>query len=201
MKVTITSLFIAALLLTGCQNISKQDLEALQAKAATFEEKSQQLQADNTRLKQTVDALKQELAQEIEANQVLVEQNAQGDIKVTMQQAILFPSASFKINDAGYAVLQKVAESLSELRPEQHIQVIGHSDTMPVHAKWHDMFTDNWDLSARRAGQVARYLIWGQGFSPAMISVVGKAHTAPVASNDTEEGRAKNRRIEIFIEK
>ncbi|OIP98572.1 MAG: hypothetical protein AUK35_10865 [Zetaproteobacteria bacterium CG2_30_46_52] len=201
MKITAISLFIAALVLTGCQNISKQDLEALQAKAASYEEQSQQLQAENGQLKQTVDALKQRLAEEIEANQVLVEQSAQGDIKVTMQQAILFPSASFKIDDAGYAVLQKVADSLRNLNSDQHIQVIGHSDTMPVHAKWRDMFTDNWDLSARRAGQVARHLIWGQGFAPEMISVVGKAHTVPVASNDTEEGRAQNRRIEIFIEK
>jgi len=202
MKSPITYLFIAGLALTGCQNISKQDLQALQSKAASFEEESQQLQAENAQLKQNVDDLKQQLSEEIAAKQVLVEQSAKGDIKVTMQQDILFSSSSYEIDQAdAAAILDKVVQSIQQNASASKLIIIGHSDSLPVAKKWRSRFSDNWDLSARRAGEVARYLIWGANFPKENIAIVGRADVEPVASNDTEEGRAKNRRIEILIQK
>ena len=75
----------------------------------------------------------------------------------------------------------------------------GSSDNVPVSKKWRSQFSDNWDLSSRRAGEVARYLIWGTGFPRENITVSGRADVEPVASNNTKEGQAQNRRIEIFI--
>lgn len=201
MKTPISLIFIAGLLLSACQNISKEELSALKSEKSTLAMEKSALEAKNIALQQTISELNLRLAEEISEKQVLIEQSAQGDVRVTLQQSILFDSASFEIDAQGYAVLQKVADSMLNLSHDQNILIIGHTDNMPVSKKWRDMFTDNWDLSARRAGQVARHLIWGQGFAPATISVVGKAHTQPIASNDTEEGRAQNRRIEIFIKK
>ena len=193
---------LASLILTGCQNISKEELEILQARA----DKADQLQAENQRLKEekaslkrTITELQTQLEQEIADKQVLIEQNAQtGAIKVTMPQDILFPSGSYKIDTDAANILKKIVSSLDG---ENTLRIVGHSDNLPVAKQWRDKFTDNWDLSARRAGEVARVLIWGAGFPAERIEVVGKADTEPVADNNTEEGRALNRRIELFITK
>ncbi len=196
-------MMLAAFILTGCQNISKEDLQVLQARA----DKADQLQAENARLKEEQASLRESVAelhtqleQEIADKQILIEQNAQtGTIKVTMQQDILFPSGSYKIDQEGAAdILKKIVSSLDG---ENTLRIVGHSDNLPVSKKWHDKFSDNWDLSARRAAEVARFLIWGAGFPASRIEVVGKAATEPVAENSTEEGRALNRRIELFIQK
>ena len=194
---------LAAFVLAGCQNISKEDLQVLQARA----DKADQLQAENMRLKEQQASLRKSIAelhtqleQEIADKQILVEQNAQtGTIKVTMQQDILFPSGSYQIDQEGVAdMLKKVIDSLDG---ENSLRIVGHSDNLPVSKKWHHKFSDNWDLSARRAGEVARFLIWGAGFPAERIEVVGKAAVEPIADNSTEEGRALNRRIELFIKK
>ncbi|HIP07390.1 MAG TPA: hypothetical protein EYG66_05965 [Mariprofundaceae bacterium] len=194
---------LATLLLTGCQNISKEDLQVLQTRA----DKVDQLEQENSLLKQERESLAQsinqlntQLEQEITEKQVLIEQNAQtGTIKITMQQNILFPSGSFEIDQEGAAeMLRKV---ISSLDGENKLRIVGHTDSLPVAKKWRSKFSDNWDLSARRAGEVARFLIWGAGFSPENIEVVGRAHMEPIANNATEEGRSLNRRIDLFIKK
>jgi chemotaxis protein MotB len=196
-------ILLATMILTGCQNISKEDLQVLQARA----NKADQLEQENTHLKQeraslqqSVTELNSQLEQEIADKQVLIEQNAQtGTIKITMQQDILFPSGSFEIDQQGAAdMLRKVVDSLDG---ENTLRIVGHTDNLPVAKKWRDKFSDNWDLSARRAGEVARFLIWGAGFPAEKIEVVGKAAVEPVADNTTEEGRTLNRRIELFVTK
>lgn len=194
---------LAALLLTGCQNISKEDLQVLQTRADKVDQLEQEnalLKQERESLAQSINQLNTQLEQEITEKQVLIEQNAQtGTIKITMQQNILFPSGSFEIDQAGAAeMLRKV---ISSLDGENKLRIVGHTDNLPVAKRWRSRFSDNWDLSARRAGEVARFLIWGAGFSPENIEVVGRAHMQPIASNATEEGRALNRRIELFIKK
>jgi chemotaxis protein MotB len=206
MKQYIGITILAMFILSGCQSISDEDLEVLQTRAA----KAEQLQAENTKLKQSkiylqqsVTKLNKQLEQEITAKQVLVEQNEQtGVIKVTLQQNILFSSGSFKIDQVGAAdILKKVIESVDNNDGQIMLRIVGHTDNLPVAKKWRNQFSDNWDLSARRAGEVARYITWGLGFPRENITVAGRADVEPVASNDTPEGRAKNRRIELFIEK
>jgi len=206
MKQYIGITILAMFILSGCQSISDEELEALHARAA----KAEQLQAENDSLKKdrdslmkSVNTLNQQLEQEITAKQVLIEQNEQtGVIKVTLQQDILFSSGSFKIDQAGAAdILKKVIESIDNNDGKIVLRIVGHTDNLPVAKKWRKQFSDNWDLSARRAGEVARYITWGLGFPRESITVAGRADVEPVASNDTAEDRAKNRRIELFIEK
>lgn len=176
-------LMLAAL--SGCQSISKEELKALNAKA----EHADALRQENEGLKADIELLSQ---------QTLVEQNVD-DLKVTMQQEVLFNPSSFKISKEGRKILKQVVNVLAGLDENKRINIVGHTDNMPVHKKWRQQFMDNWDLSARRAAEVARFFIWGYGIAPERISVTGRAHVQPVASNDTKEGRAKNRRIELFI--
>jgi len=122
-------------------------------------------------------------------------------VKVTMPQAVLFASGSTQINLAGRSVLTRIAEGLKSAPEDGLIRIVGHSDARPVSGKLRGHFTDNWELSAARAAAVARVLIWGENIDENRIRVEGRAAVDPVANDAVATGRAKNRRIEIFVEK
>lgn len=104
--------------------------------------------------------------------------------------------------DTGKADLTSRARSaLDSITPvllsmPNHMRVEGHTDNVPINTS---EFRSNWELSVRRATEVVRYLIEQHGFPPGRISASGYAEYRPIASNDTAEDRAKNRRIEIII--
>ncbi|MEK9986006.1 MAG: OmpA family protein, partial [Opitutae bacterium] len=78
------------------------------------------------------------------------------------------------------------------------IRVEGHTDNVPV--GFSERFRSNWDLSSARSASVANYLIDNTNLEPGRLSVSGFADSKPVASNDTAEGRARNRRIEVIVD-
>jgi chemotaxis protein MotB len=107
----------------------------------------------------------------------------------------LFDPGKADIKPAGQATIAEVARVLAAM-PDQQLQVAGHTDTEPIHTA---SFPDNWHLSAARAIQVVELLIHdGIGSSAAYGSARGEFD--PIAPNDTEENRARNRRIEITLE-
>lgn len=114
---------------------------------------------------------------------------------VEMASAILFPSGSAQLSSDGKEALSEVAEILVTI-PDREFQVAGHTDNIPIRGR---RFKSNWDLSAARAVSVVQHLI-GAGMEPGNLSAAGYAETLPVASNDDEEGRAQNRRIEIVLQ-
>ena len=83
--------------------------------------------------------------------------------------------------------------------PDKHIRVEGHTDNVPIAARYRDRFPTNWEFSTARATSVIRALLEQGGLDPEQVSASGHAHTKPIAGNDTEEGRAVNRRIEIIL--
>ena len=189
---------------TGCQSVSDEELEYLNTRALQAE----QQEKENKKLKEAqksliegIQLLNKQLEKEVAKKQVSIEENkTTGGIKVTLQEAILFPSNTYEIDQEGAAdILRKLSSGLD--KNNTNIQIVGHTDNLPITKKWRDKFSDNWDLSARRAGEVARFLIWGTGYPKEKITVIGRADVEPVGSNNTEEGRAKNRRIEILISK
>ena len=187
---------------TGCQSVSDEELEYLNSRALQAE----QQEKENKKLKEAqksliegIQLLNKQLEKEVAKKQVSIEENqTTGGIKVTLQEAILFPSNTYEIDQEGAAdILRKLSSGLD--KNNTNIQIVGHTDNLPITKKWRDKFSDNWDLSARRAGEVARFLIWGAGYPKEKITVIGRSDVEPVASNKTEEGRSKNRRIEILI--
>jgi len=122
-------------------------------------------------------------------------------VKVTMPQGVLFASGSTQINPAGRNVLARMAEGLKSAPEDGLIRIVGHSDARPVSDKLRSHFMDNWELSAARAAAVARVFIWGESINENRIRVEGRAAVEPVADDTVAAGRAKNRRIEIFVEK
>ncbi|MCS6798835.1 MAG: OmpA family protein [Myxococcota bacterium] len=117
-----------------------------------------------------------------------------GRMVVELPEGILFDSGEADIKREGEATLAEVARVLASI-PNRHFQVCGHTDNVPIRSR---RFPSNWELSAARAVNVARFLV-ASGVSAERISAAGYADTQPVASNDTPEGRQQNRRIEIAL--
>jgi chemotaxis protein MotB len=114
---------------------------------------------------------------------------------------LLFPEGGFKLSPAGQAELtSNIVPKLKNLPPNTKIVVYGHTDNLPVGPGLQQQgIPDNLVLSTRRAADVVNYLV-SQGVPAASISAKGFGDTRPVASNDTPQGRAQNRRIEITIQ-
>ena len=114
---------------------------------------------------------------------------------------LLFPEGGFRLGAAGQAELtNNIVPKLRNLPPNAKIVVYGHTDNLPVGPGLQQQgIPDNLVLSTRRAADVVTYLI-SQGVPAASISAKGFGDTRPVASNDTPQGRAQNRRIEITIQ-
>lgn len=119
-----------------------------------------------------------------------------GVVYVSISDKLLFESGSSKVSSAAKDVLGKVAQVLKS-QASLDFMVEGHTDNKA--ARNGAPFQDNWELSTQRAASVVRILEGDFSINPARITVAGKGEHAPVASNDSAEGRAKNRRTRIVI--
>jgi chemotaxis protein MotB len=117
---------------------------------------------------------------------------------ITIVNSILFKSGSASISNDGREVLEKVAGILKDIK-DKRIMIEGHTDSVPISSKLINSYPTNWELSVARATNVARYLQEKGGVDPKILSATGYGEFMPVASNETEEGKAKNRRIEIIL--
>ena len=118
-----------------------------------------------------------------------------GVIYIDISDKLLFKSGSYDITTRAKEVLGKVAVVLKN-QPDLEFMVEGHTDSISYKR---GPLLDNWDLSVKRATAVVRVLQNEYGLPPYHITAAGRSQYQPVASNDTEEGRAKNRRTRIVI--
>jgi chemotaxis protein MotB len=138
-------------------------------------------------------SLVEELESEVAAGRLEIERLQEG-LQVRAGEAILFDSGSAELKPEGRDVLARLGEQLRELR-DHEVRVEGHTDDRPIQTA---RFPSNWELSAARAAVVARELI-SDGVSPARVGATGFGAERPLEPNDTAEGRARNRRIEIVL--
>jgi chemotaxis protein MotB len=129
----------------------------------------------------------------IDAGQLTV-RIERGRIVIDMPQDILFDSGSADLGDVGSVALRQVAAVLSDFDDRQ-FQVEGHTDNVPIRTS---RFPSNWELSTARALSVVHLLV-GAGLSPTNLSAAGFGEFRPRAGNETDAGRALNRRIEIVL--
>lgn len=139
------------------------------------------------------DALRQGVAAAGMAQMVEIRQR-KGAIEMTIRESVLFPSGVADLTAEGERVLASLAPVLAQ--GSHALSVAGHSDSVPIAS---DRFPSNWELSSARAASVVRFLIDG-GVEPTRLTVLGHGETRPVAGNDTEEGRARNRRVNIILQ-
>jgi len=175
---------------------------ALEARLATQQTQGEELgsklregEEEARKLQATYDGLVKSLKKELKAGQIEVTQLRDG-LRVNVSQDILFDSGSAALDKSGTAVLGRVA---TELKKSSHqILVIGHSDNKPIRPTLAKQYPSNWELAGARAASVVR-LFAHVGLPSKRLLAVSVADSQPVASNKTEEGRAKNRRIEIRL--
>jgi chemotaxis protein MotB len=113
---------------------------------------------------------------------------------ISLGEKGVFDSGSDQIKPEGKVLLDALATSLVSVA--NYIRVEGHTDNVPIN---NPRFPSNWELSTARATVVVCYLIQTYSLSPAMLSAAGYAENRPVALNDTQEGRARNRRVDLII--
>lgn len=169
---------LSALVFTsGCVSKSKYDAEV--QKANNYEQLNAQLRSQLSADEAQIKVLKNEL-------------------KVTMVNEILFSEGGYTLSKKGETALAKIAPTLATLPKDQQIIIEGYTDNLPLSARLKEKFPSNIELSSARAGAVMRYLM-SKGVPENIMSAQGFGETRPVASNDTEQGRAQNRRVEIII--
>ncbi len=118
-----------------------------------------------------------------------------GVVYVSISDKLLFDSGRYNVTDRAKEVLGKVATVVKN-KPDIEFMVEGHTDDKPIKTS---MFEDNWDLSVKRATSVVRILQDEFGVEPARMTAAGRSYYIPVASNETAEGRSKNRRTRIVV--
>ena len=118
-----------------------------------------------------------------------------GVVYVSLADNMLYRSGSYEVNDRAKTTLSKIAKILSDYR-EFEVLVEGNTDNVPISRP---NIRNNWDLSALRASSVVQVLQRDFGISPKRLSAAGRGEYNPVATNDTEIGRQRNRRTQIII--
>jgi chemotaxis protein MotB len=161
--------------------------------AACVSQSRHQPQAPRTGTYQQLDA---QLTSERAADQAQIEQ-LHNLVRVTLASDVLFAEGGVEPSEAGKATLAKLAPALKAL-VGQRVVIKGFTDNLPIGPESRQRSPSNVDLSKARADAVSAYLV-GQGVPAVLISTVGLGEAHPVASNDTPQGRARNRRMEIDI--
>jgi chemotaxis protein MotB len=196
------------------EDLLKSKSDELSRNITDLRQKSADFENENARLKveianqqkarvdevqktsKTYEEMLEKMKNEISQGQVTISE-LKGKLTVNMVDAILFDSGKAEVKPVGLLVLQKVIDILKTVK-EKTIRIEGHTDNVQISGSLTRKYPTNWELSTARAVNVTRFL-QQQGIDPAVLSAVGYGEFHPVAGNQTEEGKAHNRRIEIIL--
>lgn len=163
------------------------------------EEQAKQLQDKNQEISNITETHnKMEAAMQAELASGNLKIKEIGDVlSVDFQDKIFFDSGSADIGNSGKKTLNEVAKVLKAITNKQ-IRIEGYTDNDPIDPGYKWRFPSNWELSTARAASIVRYL-QTRGIDPTLLKATGYGEYNPVASNDTPEGKAQNRRIVILL--
>lgn len=128
----------------------------------------------------------------VKDGQVKVTQSSSG-ITVEINASVLFSPGQAKLAENSSLTLQAVAHVIKEQKHEIHVE--GHTDNLPIHT---ESFPSNWELSTARASSVIRLFV-ENGVEPHRLTAIGYGENRPIETNETPEGRKRNRRVTIMI--
>jgi len=174
----------------------QEQIQALESQRAALEQEKTQLLASSQKNQAQYDALVRNLTDEVQKGQLQVRQY-KNMLTVDVAEQLFFDSGQANLKNSGKDVLKKVGDTLKGY-DDKVIRVIGHTDNVPIAKALQKAFPSNWELSVARATTVVRHL-QEVGVPAERMIASGRAEYAPVASNDSAEGRKKNRRIEITL--
>lgn len=144
-------------------------------------------------LQQTARLLEQQLREEIHSGKMSLALEQRG-LVISLSQSSFFPSGEDTIDPSMFPSLQKVATAIRPL--PNPIRLEGHTDSVPIHT---ERFRSNWDLSAARAIAVLEIFRDRWKIPPGRLAITGYGDTIPIDANETEEGRARNRRVDLVV--
>ncbi|MBF1385592.1 OmpA/MotB family protein [Prevotella aurantiaca] len=123
-----------------------------------------------------------------------------GVVYISLADNMLYKSGSYEVNERAEKTLSKIAKIISDYR-DYDVLIEGNTDNVPVNAQSDKMknIRNNWDLSCLRASSVAQYLQTHFGVDPKRLTAGGRGEHNPIATNDTELGKQRNRRTQIII--
>ncbi len=164
------------------------------------EAKVRELQSLIARKDSAVQALKKKMLDALTdyGNNDLTVYEKDGKVYVAMSDKLLFTSGSYAVEPRGKEALKKIAEVLNK-NTDISIMVEGHTDNKQYVATTSSPINSNWDLSVMRASSVTKILVDADHVDGKRVTPAGHSELFPVESNDTPEGRAKNRRIDIVL--
>ncbi len=143
------------------------------------------------------DSLRNELKRIVRSSGVPVRGTIQvlpESVALQLEGDLLFDSGRAELKRESFPILDELAELIRRL--DHHVDVLGHTDSLPIATA---VFPSNWELSGARAGRAVRYLV-ENGVPAGRLRAIGHADTVPVASNDREENRSLNRRVEFVFQ-
>lgn len=191
------------------EDIMRQLEYSMDIKKVSLDELTLELDKKNARMaelekildsqKKIVQDLKQKVSEALLGfeNNGLTVTNRDGKVYVSLDEKLLFRSASWDIDANGRNALRKLAGVL-EKNPGIQVTIEGHTDNVPYRPAGGNL-TDNWDLSVKRATTVVRTLLEGTKIDPARLTASGRSEYMPVEAANTTEARQKNRRTEIVL--
>jgi chemotaxis protein MotB len=169
----------------------KKELESRSQRVAELESV---ITAKDANMRALKDAVSKALTN-FEGKGLTVEQR-DGKVYVSMENKLLFQSGSWSVGTEGRKAVQQLGNVLAE-NPDIAILIEGHTDNDPYKGNAH--LSGNWDLSTKRATAIVNILRENASINPENLTAAGRGEYAPIASNDTAAGKAKNRRIEVIL--
>lgn len=173
---------------TALRNLGKVD------NATAVAARARKIDSSHTEdLSKLMHELQDTLGPELQRNEVALRSTNDGLI-ISLREIGFFETGSAEIRGDSLPAFGRIATLLS--RHSCRIRIEGHTDNVPIH---NSRFTDNWELSTARSTKLVRLLITKYGYAAERLSAAGYAEYHPVASNDSAETRAQNRRVDIVV--
>ncbi|MDO5972839.1 OmpA/MotB family protein [Flavivirga jejuensis] len=169
----------------------KKELEERSNRVAELENVIASKDAAMTQLKNAIS----KALTDFEGKGLTVEQR-DGKVYVSMENKLLFGSGSWAVGSEGKRAVQQLGSVLGD-NPDIAVLIEGHTDNVPY--KGNGQLSGNWDLSTKRATAIVNILRENAAINPENLTAAGRGEFAPIASNDTATGKAKNRRIEVIL--
>ncbi len=178
--------------------LEKNRLEKLEKDLAVRSQRIDELEALIVAKDAKMNALKNAVSNALtnfEGKGLSVEQR-DGKVYVSMENKLLFESGSWAVNSEGKKAVKQLGSVLAD-NPDIAVLIEGHTDNVPYGGS--GQLKDNWDLSTKRATAIVQILRENPDIDPQNLTAAGRGEYAPVASNNSDVGRAKNRRIEVIL--
>ena len=172
-------------------NSLRQELDNRSKRVAELESV---IAAKDANMRALKDAISKALTN-FEGKGLTVEQR-DGKVYISMENKLLFQSGSWSVGSEGRKAVQQLGSVLAQ-NPDIAVLIEGHTDNDPFTGS--GQLSGNWDLSAKRATAIVNILRQNNSINPKNLTAAGRGEFAPIATNDTNEGKAKNRRIEVIL--